>query len=172
MSDVDLQVEAGADLLNHPNTSEIGMGVQSHQRLPHSIRNGIDHVGERHVGSAFERIFWIRVFTDPILLGQDTEFIVEEVGDSSDRVDRRCGIVVFGASADPGLNGLRILIASFHLLYLQSALRCVSLVDATRRQLTAPPTGVLCKSTYHDASTGIPTGTNAGNATRLYADFR
>ena len=122
MSDVDLQVEAGADLLNHPNTSEIGMGVQSHQRLPHSIRNGIDHVGERHVGSAFERIFWIRVFTDPILLGQDTEFIVEEVGDSSDRVDRRCGIVVFSVSSKPDVDILRVLVNSIYLFHLQTAL--------------------------------------------------
>lgn len=45
MSDVDLPVEVGADLLNHPNTSEIGMGVQPHQRLPHSIRNEVDLVG-------------------------------------------------------------------------------------------------------------------------------
>jgi hypothetical protein len=35
MSDVDLPVEVGADLLNHPNTSKIRTGVQPHQRLPH-----------------------------------------------------------------------------------------------------------------------------------------
>jgi hypothetical protein len=50
-----------------------------------------------------------------MLLNQDAEFVVE-VGDGSDRVDRRCGIVVFGVSSKPDLDVLRMLRTSFCML--------------------------------------------------------
>lgn len=154
MSDVDLPVEVGADLLNHPNTSEIGIGVQLHQRLAHSIRKDVDFVWWGQISSTFEQVFLSCVFAGSMLLDQDAEFIVGEVGNGSDRVDRRCSIVVFGVSPKPDLDVLHILRTSFCMLYLQSALRCVPSVDATRASSAhGASNSVLYESTYHDAST-------------------
>jgi hypothetical protein len=105
------------------------------------------------------------------LLDQDAEFIVGEVADGSDRVDRRCGIVVFGVSSKPDLDVLRILKTSFCMLYLHSALRCVPSVDATRRQLTARPIEVFSMSPPTTTrQPGIATSTDARSARRPFAD--
>lgn len=172
MSDVDPPVEVGADPLNHVNMSEIRMGVKPHQQFPQSIRDVVDVVQYEYIGSTLEQIFLTCVFADSMLFDRDVEFVAKEVGGGSDRVNGCCGIVVFSVSSKPDLDVLRILITSFHLLCLQSALRCVSLIDATRRQLTARPLELFSVSppTMTRQSTGIATSINTGSAKTPHAD--